>query len=63
MDAAMSAARKKSKTGRYMIEISSRARALLDREVGRLQKQHGGNPSGSKIADRIIIETLERKDG
>ena len=59
----MRAARRKSKTGRYLVEISQKARALLDREVARLQKQHGGNPSGSKIADRIIIETLERKDG
>lgn len=53
----------KRKPKRHVILISQRARELLNREVARIQKEVGGQPSGAMIADRIIIEALERKDG
>lgn len=46
-----------------VIRISAKARDLLDRDLARVRREVGGQPSRSKIADRIIIEALERKDG
>lgn len=61
MDAAMSE-KPKRKVPAHVIGISEKARALLDREVARIQQESGGLPNAGVIASHIIIEALERKD-